>query len=134
MSRERFFRLAFLLHFFAGSAWAQEGHPQAPSPPPNAKTVKCKGRPVPQFEDITAKTGIVFQHTADPSKKYIVESMSGGVILLDYDRDGWVDIYIITITTAPSPTSPPKRGYRRRVLPWEARWEITTTMAGPICM
>jgi len=31
---------------------------------------------VPQLEDITSKTGITFQHTADPSKKYIVESMS----------------------------------------------------------
>jgi hypothetical protein len=28
-------------------------------------------------------TGITFQHTSDPAKKYIVESMSGGVILLD---------------------------------------------------
>ncbi|HEX9345251.1 MAG TPA: VCBS repeat-containing protein, partial [Candidatus Acidoferrum sp.] len=54
---------------------------------------------MPQLEDITAKTGIAFQHTADPSKKYIVESMSGGVILLDYDRDGWVDIYF---TNAPT--------------------------------
>jgi len=54
---------------------------------------------VPQLEDITAKTGIAFQHTADPSKKYIVESMSGGVILFDYDRDGWLDIYF---TNAPT--------------------------------
>jgi hypothetical protein len=34
-----------------------------------------------------------------PLKKYIVESMSGGVILFDYDRDGWVDIYF---TNAPT--------------------------------
>jgi hypothetical protein len=54
---------------------------------------------VPQLEDITAKSGITFQHTADPSKKYIVESMSGGVVLLDYDRDGWLDIYF---TNAPT--------------------------------
>jgi len=54
---------------------------------------------VPQLEDVTAKTGITFQHTADPSKKYIVESMSGGVVLLDYDRDGWLDIYF---TNAPT--------------------------------
>jgi hypothetical protein len=48
---------------------------------------------------VTAKTGINFTHTADPSKKYIVESMSGGVILFDYDRDGWPDIYF---TNAPT--------------------------------
>jgi enediyne biosynthesis protein E4 len=54
---------------------------------------------VPQLEDITAKSGVTFRHTADPSKKYIVESMSGGVILIDYDRDGWPDIYF---TNAPT--------------------------------
>jgi len=54
---------------------------------------------VPQLEDVTAKAGITFKHTSDPAKKYIVESMSGGVILFDYDRDGWLDIYF---TNAPS--------------------------------
>jgi len=78
---------------------AQGGHPQPPPPPSGAKAVKCTARPVPQLEDVTAKSGITFQHTADPSKKYIVESMSGGVILLDYDRDGWLDIYF---TNAPT--------------------------------
>ena len=34
-----------------------------------------------------------------PRRRYIVESMSGGVLLLDYDRDGWLDIYF---TNAPS--------------------------------
>ena len=34
-----------------------------------------------------------FVHTSAPEKKYIVESMSGGVLLIDYDRDGWQDIY-----------------------------------------
>jgi hypothetical protein len=80
-------------------ARAQSGHPVAPPPPPGAKSSKCSGRPVPQLEDITSTTGITFKHTSDPTKKYIVESMSGGVILLDYDRDGWPDIYF---TNAPT--------------------------------
>jgi hypothetical protein len=91
--------LSILLLFFARCAHAQGGHPAPPPPPANGKTVKCSGRPVPQFEDITSKTGITFQHASDPSKKYIVESMSGGVILFDYDRDGWLDIYF---TNAPT--------------------------------
>ncbi len=95
----QFFRLGLLLHCFAALAAAQGGHPQPPPPPAGAKAVKCAGRPVPQFENVIGKTGITFQHTADPSKKYIVESMSGGVILLDYDRDGWLDIYF---TNAPT--------------------------------
>ena len=67
---------------------APSGHPEPPPPPPGAKTKKCSGRPIPQFTDITAQAGINFKHTSDPEKKYIVESMSGGVLLLDYDRDG----------------------------------------------
>ena len=78
---------------------AQEGH-NAPTPvKPGAKAAVCTGRVVPQLEDITQKSGITFKHASDPAKKYIVESMSGGVILFDYDRDGWLDIYF---TNAPS--------------------------------
>jgi len=80
-------------------AFGQEGH-NAPAPPrPGAKATICAGRQIPQLEDITRKSGITFKHSSDPTKKYIVESMSGGVILFDYDRDGWLDIYF---TNAPS--------------------------------
>jgi len=48
---------------------------------------------LPQLVDITASTGIRFDHLSSPEQKYIVESMSGGVALIDYDRDGWPDIY-----------------------------------------
>jgi len=51
------------------------------------------GAPLPQLVDITASTGIKFDHLSSPEQKYIVESMSGGVALIDYDRDGWPDIY-----------------------------------------
>ena len=54
---------------------------------------------IPQLKDITASTGIHFEHLSSPEQKYIVESMSGGVALLDYDGDGWLDIYF---TNAPS--------------------------------
>jgi enediyne biosynthesis protein E4 len=48
---------------------------------------------LPQLVDITASTGIKFDHLSSPEQKYIVESMGGGVALIDYDRDGWPDIY-----------------------------------------
>jgi hypothetical protein len=47
----------------------------------------------PKLVDITPSTGIRFEHVSSPEQKYIVESMSGGVALIDYDRDGWPDIY-----------------------------------------
>jgi hypothetical protein len=59
------------------------------APQPEAKP----GTPYPQLVDITASSGITFEHLSSPGQKYIVESMSGGVALIDYDRDGWPDIY-----------------------------------------
>lgn len=53
---------------------------------------------IPQLIDITRSTHIHFDHLSSPEKKYILESMSGGVALIDYDRDGWPDIYF---TNAP---------------------------------
>src|ERR1700682_2927485 len=52
-----------------------------------------------RFTDITAKAGISFKHVYSPEKKYIVESMSGGVALFDYDNDGYLDIYFVNSLT-----------------------------------
>ena len=52
-----------------------------------------------QFTDITAATGITFKHVASPEKRYIVESMSGGVALFDYDNDGDLDVYFVNSLT-----------------------------------
>jgi enediyne biosynthesis protein E4 len=53
----------------------------------------------PRFTDITEKAGITFKHISTPEKRYIVESMSGGVALLDYDNDGYLDIYFVNSLT-----------------------------------
>ncbi len=91
--------LVFLLTVLMASDAFAQAHAVAPPPPPGARNVVCKDRTIPQLADITDKTGIKFQHVADPEKKYIVESMGGGVLVLDYDRDGWPDIYF---TNAPT--------------------------------
>jgi enediyne biosynthesis protein E4 len=48
-----------------------------------------------RMTDITAQAGITFKHVASPDKKYLVESMSGGLALFDYDADGYQDIYFV---------------------------------------
>src|SRR5437667_660850 len=51
------------------------------------------------FTDVTEKAGITFKHVSSPEKKYIVESMSGGLALIDYDNDGYPDIYFVNSLT-----------------------------------
>ena len=70
----------------------QDGHAPAVVPK-GARSSECSGRAIPQLENVIEKTGIKFRHENVPEKRYIVESMGGGVILIDYDRDGWPDIY-----------------------------------------
>ena len=48
------------------------------------------------FEDVAAEAGLDFQHySGSPEKRYILESMSGGVAWIDFDRDGWMDLYLV---------------------------------------
>lgn len=76
-----------------------QAHTANAPPPPGARTRTCTNRKIPQLVDVTQKAGIKFEHLSATEKKYIVESMAGGVIVLDYDRDGWPDIYF---TNAPT--------------------------------
>jgi hypothetical protein len=52
-----------------------------------------------QFADVTRQAGVTFTHVSSPEKRYIVESMSGGVALFDYDNDGRLDIYFVNSLT-----------------------------------
>jgi hypothetical protein len=51
------------------------------------------------FTDATQAAGIRFVSASSPDKKYIVESMNGGVALFDYDNDGRLDIYLVNSYT-----------------------------------
>jgi hypothetical protein len=49
----------------------------------------------PLFQDIASQVGLTVPHISSPDKKYIVESMSGGVGLFDCDNDGRLDIVVV---------------------------------------
>ena len=53
------------------------------------------------FQDIAEKAGLAhWRHQMGPSKKqFILETVGSGVGLLDYDNDGWLDIYLVNGST-----------------------------------
>ncbi|MHB1022939.1 MAG: CRTAC1 family protein [Acidobacteriaceae bacterium] len=53
------------------------------------------------FQDIAAKAGLTTWHhqMGTPEKRYILDTIGSGVGLIDYDNDGWLDIYIVNGST-----------------------------------
>ena len=48
------------------------------------------------FEDVTKASGIQFRNYNSPTpEKYLIETMTGGVAVFDYDNDGWPDIFLV---------------------------------------
>ena len=48
------------------------------------------------LHDVTVDTGIDFTHTdGGCGRRYIMETVSAGLALFDYDGDGWIDIYFV---------------------------------------
>jgi hypothetical protein len=61
-----------------------------------------------RFADGTAAAGIHFQHNSGAfGKKYLPETMGSGCAFLDYDRDGWLDIFLVNATHWPGHPGPP---------------------------
>lgn len=58
-----------------------------------------------QFTDVTAQAGIHFKHNSGAfGKKYLPETMGGGVCVFDYDNDGWQDILFVNSMDWPGHT------------------------------
>ena len=57
-----------------------------------------------QFKDVTATAGIKFVHNSGASgKKYLPETMGSGCAFLDYNNDGWLDLFLVDSSDWPGP-------------------------------
>jgi enediyne biosynthesis protein E4 len=88
-------KLAAALLLLTSSLIAGAQTPQSP-----------KSLPTITFRDITQQSGIHFLHNnAAFGKKYLPETMGPGVAFIDYDNDGWPDIFLVNGTNWPGQPS-----------------------------
>ena len=63
--------------------------------PPHG-TVAGRQAPAPRFADVTAKAGITFTHAAGATPdKYMFETFGAGLAWIDFDNDGFVDLFFV---------------------------------------
>lgn len=94
--------------------------PRTPSATNAPAATRAAAQPAPsfRFEDVTQHSGIHYQYECGETRNlFIGDTMGGGVALIDYDNDGWLDIYFINGCKLPfdrnNPPQPNKL-YRNR--------------------
>jgi hypothetical protein len=102
--RYRFF-FCFLLFACGINSLAWQRSPSAASPVKRRANTADQSKshsefaPVPVFKDIGTSAGLTAAHISSPEKRYVIESMSGGVGLFDCDNDGKLDIVVVNGST-----------------------------------
>ena len=99
------YRIAFVLTAVGLSAWAwaQGVSTRTVKPIPRGKP---SGIPFPtKFIDVAAEAGLTHPvvYGGEDRKQYILETVGCGVAFIDYDHDGWLDIFILSGTRLEGP-------------------------------
>src|SRR5882672_2886542 len=92
-------RLLPLLLWCAASILSAQTHPSNATKAGGTSPTSNPRVAVPHFEDVAHSAGLTVAHISSVDKKYIVESMSGGVGFIDCDNDGKLDIITVSGST-----------------------------------
>ncbi len=65
------------------------------------------------FQDVAKAAGLTSwtHHMGSPDKNFILETVGSGVALLDYDNDGWLDIYLVNGSSVDAENGKAKPGH-----------------------
>ncbi len=75
---------------------------------PRERVASSTAAVVPRFRDDAAAVGLRFVYENDPTPlSRLPESMGGGIGLIDFDGDGWLDVYAVQGGTLPNEPNPP---------------------------
>jgi enediyne biosynthesis protein E4 len=88
----------FLLWGLLSAAALAQAVPSMPQAGTNGAQ-SASAAPLPRFEDIGPQAGLNVSHISSPAARYIIESVSGGVGLIDCDNDGKLDIITVNGST-----------------------------------
>ncbi|MEM6456951.1 MAG: CRTAC1 family protein, partial [Acidobacteriota bacterium] len=75
-----------------------------------ARTIRADDASLLRVVDVTDAAGLTFVHDhGGTGRKYLPETMGAGGCVLDYDGDGWMDLFLVqsgTLRSSSSPASP----------------------------
>jgi hypothetical protein len=93
-----------------GSGCAPETSERAPGPGASGPLARESGsapiaEPAPRFAEVSHEAGLTIPHFKAADGRFrLVETMGSGVGLIDFDRDGWLDLFVAQ--GAPIPRDP----------------------------
>jgi hypothetical protein len=122
--------LALLAAVLAGAGAAPvKPTPRASANPTPRASARDAGCPV-VFTDVAAASGLKFTHERGGTPQHqLPETMGSGVAWLDYDNDGWMDLYVVQSGPFPPSGSPSAQDRLFRNL-GNGRFEDVTARAG----